>query len=69
VNGVFVDAYSGTEKSAVNTIASASQIAKVQETYTTDTDLNNDGNNDIMQWDTNAIYVKYAQQDSIYRSI
>ena len=68
VNWVFVDSYSGTEKSAVNTVASTTQVANVQKTYTTDTDLNNDRKNDILQWDTKAIYIKYAQQDSEHLS-
>jgi hypothetical protein len=52
----------------INTISSSEQIQKVQETYTTRSDLNNDKLSDILMYDSNAIYVKYAQQETEYLS-
>ncbi|MEI6118594.1 MAG: hypothetical protein WCP92_05210 [bacterium] len=74
VQGVFVEAYSGSqnsstsEKSMVNTVVSSQQIQNVEKTYTTDTDFNNDKLSDIMMYDANAIYVKYAKQDAVHLS-
>ena len=72
--GVFIESYSGDENSSdsvkymVNTVVSAEQVDKVETTYTTDIDLNNDTLSDIMMYDSNTIYVKYAQQESEYFS-
>lgn len=63
VQGVFVESYSGTEKNLVNTVTSPEHVTQVKKTYTTDTDLNNDGKKDILMYDTNTIYIKYAQQN------
>lgn len=60
---MFVDAYSGTEKSIVNTVVATDQIEKVKQTYIT-TDLNNDGKDDIFMYDANSIYIKYAKQET-----
>ena len=48
----------------VNTVISSEQTQKVQQTYTTKTDLNNDKFSDILMYDSNTIYVKYAKQES-----
>jgi len=48
----------------VSTVTSSEQVQKVQKTYTTDIDLNNDKLSDILMYDSNTIYVKYAQQES-----
>ena len=64
VNGVFVESYSGNEKSMVNTVSSNDQVQNVQKSYTTDIDLNNDKLSDILMYDANSIYVKYAKQES-----
>jgi len=70
VQGVFIESYSGdqnssgTTKSMVNTVTSSEQVLNVQQTYTTDIDLNNDKFSDILMYDANTIYVKYAKQDS-----
>ena len=52
----------------VNTVVSTDQIQNVQQNYTTDVDLNNDKKSDILMYDSNAIYVKYAQQESEHLS-
>jgi len=70
VNGVYIESYSGDADSSgstklmVNTMTSTEQIAKVKTTYTTDLDLNNDELSDILMYDSNTIYIKYAQQES-----
>ncbi|MEI6672331.1 MAG: hypothetical protein WCL02_02995 [bacterium] len=48
----------------VNTIISTEQIQNVQQTYTTNIDLNNDKLADILMYDSNTIYIKYAKQQS-----
>ncbi|MEI6775073.1 MAG: hypothetical protein WCL18_10300 [bacterium] len=48
----------------VNTVSSSQQVQNVQQTYTTNIDLNNDTFADILMYDSNAIYVKYAKQES-----
>ena len=48
----------------VNTVSSSDQIQNVKQTYTTDIDLNNDKLPDILMYDSNSIYVKYAKQES-----
>jgi len=64
VNGVFVESYSGNQKNMINTVSSVLQSQNVQKTYTTDIDLNNDKLSDILMYDANSIYVKYAKQES-----
>jgi hypothetical protein len=70
VNGVFIESYSGDQNSSssvknmVNTVSSAQHVQNVQQSYTTNTDLNNDTFSDILMYDSNTIYVKYAQQQS-----
>lgn len=70
VQGVFIESYSGNQnsngsvKNMVNTVVSSEQSQKVQQTYTTNIDLNNDKFSDILMYDSNAIYVKYAKQES-----
>lgn len=64
VQGVFIGAYSGNTKSMVNTVSSTVQIQSIQQRYTTDIDLNNDKLPDILMYDDNNIYIKYAQQES-----
>ena len=70
VNGVYIESYSGAANSSgstklmVNTMTSAEQIQKVKTTYTTNLDLNNDKLSDILMYDSNTIYIKYAQQES-----
>jgi hypothetical protein len=49
-------------------MTSAEQIGKVKTTYTTNIDLNNDELSDILMYDSNTIYIKYAQQESEYFS-
>ena len=66
VNGVFVESYSGTEKNMINTVASTNHINNVQKTYTTQYDLNNDSEADILMYDTNSIYIKYADQQDTH---
>lgn len=61
VNGVFVESYSGTQKSMVNTVASADQVQSVQQSYAVDTDLNNDKHPDILMHDAKSSYIKYAK--------
>lgn len=48
----------------VNTIVSSEQIQNVQKTYTTNNDLNNDKVTDILMYDANSIYIKYAKQET-----
>ena len=48
----------------VNTVNASQQLQNIQQTYTTNTDLNNDTFADILMYDSNAIYVKYAKQES-----
>ncbi|MEI8009099.1 MAG: hypothetical protein WCI00_07115 [bacterium] len=48
----------------VNTVSSSVQLQGVQQTYTTNTDLNNDKLPDILMYDANSIYIKYAKQTS-----
>jgi len=70
VQGVFIESYSGSQnssgstKSMVNTMTSSEQIQNVQKTYTTNIDLNNDKVKDILMYDTNSIYIKYAKQET-----
>lgn len=70
VQGVFIESYSGSENSSgsqkmmVNTMVSSEQIQKVQQTYTTNNDLNNDKIEDILMYDANSIYIKYAKQEA-----
>lgn len=45
-------------------MVSSEQIQNVQQTYTTKSDLNNDKVADILMYDSNAIYIKYAKQES-----
>jgi hypothetical protein len=52
----------------INTVVNTDQVQNVQQNYTTTTDLNNDNKSDILMYDSNAIYVKYAQQKSEYLS-
>jgi hypothetical protein len=52
----------------VNTVVSSQQIQNVEKTYTTNIDLNNDTLSDIMMYDSNTIYVKYAKQDAVHLS-
>lgn len=68
VNGVFVETYSGTEKNMVNTLASTEHINNVNKTYTTTYDLNNDSKADIMMYDSNSIYIKYADQEDHHKT-
>ena len=70
VNGVYIESSSGDTNSSgstqlmINTMTSAEQIEKVKTTYTTNLDLNNDKLSDILMYDSNTIYIKYAQQES-----
>ena len=70
VQGVFIESYSGNQntsgsvKNMVNTVSSSVQLQGVQQTYTTNTDLNNDKLPDILMYDANSIYIKYAKQES-----
>jgi len=74
VNGVFIESYSGAQntsgstKDMVNTVTSMQQVQKVQKSYTTDIDLNNDHLDDVLMYDSNSIYVKYAKQESEHLS-
>ncbi len=63
VQGVFIESNSG-DKNMINTIISTPQLEQVQKTYTTNYDLNNDKKSDILMYDTNTIYVKYANQET-----
>ncbi len=64
VKGVFVETYSGNKKYMTNTVSSTKLTEKVEEKYQTDTDLNNDSLPDILMYDGNSIYIKYAKQES-----
>lgn len=70
VQGVFIESYSGIQntsgsvKNMVNTVTSTEQVQNVQQTYTTNIDLNNDKSADILMYDSNTIYIKYAKQQS-----
>ncbi|MEI7918862.1 MAG: hypothetical protein WCH65_01245 [bacterium] len=64
VQGVFVESYSGDQKNMINTITSTTQSQKVEKTYTTNIDLNNDSTNDILLYDNNSIYIKYGKQET-----
>ena len=64
VQGVFIESYSGTDKSMINTLVSTQQTQQVQNKYSTNIDLNNDQNPDILMYDTNTIYIKYANQQT-----
>ncbi len=48
----------------VSTVVSSDHVQKVQETYTTNIDLNNDKLSDILMYDSNTIYIKYAHQET-----
>jgi len=48
----------------VNTVNSSEQVQGVQQTYTTNIDLNNDKLSDILMYDANNIYIKYAKQET-----
>jgi hypothetical protein len=48
----------------VNTVASAKQIDNVQQQYRIDTDFNNDNKDDILLWDANNVFMKYADQET-----
>ncbi|MCX6825442.1 MAG: VCBS repeat-containing protein [candidate division SR1 bacterium] len=63
VNGVFIASYSGSQKNMINTVTSVEQSQNVQKTYMTDFDLNNDKLHDILMYDANSIYIKYAKQE------
>ena len=67
VQWIFVESYSGTEKSMVNTVTSTEHIEAVQDEYQV-FDINNDKNDDILMTTDNAIYVKYGKQKSESRS-
>ena len=61
---VFVESYSGDQKSVINTVISTQQSESVKKTYTTNIDLNNDGKEDIFMYDSNTLYIKYADQEN-----
>jgi hypothetical protein len=66
--GIFVESYSGDEKSMINTVISTEHIESVKDSYTTQIDLNNDGKEDIFMHDSNTLYIKYADQENEHLS-
>jgi len=52
----------------VNTVISTQQIDDIQQNYTTDVDINNDDNADIIMYNANSIFIKYAKQEDEYLS-
>lgn len=63
VQWVFIESYTGDTKNMVNTVSATEQAQNVQQRYTTNTDLNNDKLSDILMYDANSIYIKYAKQE------
>lgn len=65
VQGIFTEYAAETgQTTAVNTVISATQIEDIQQRYTTDMDINNDGNDDIIMYDENNVFIKYAEQET-----
>jgi len=69
VQGIFVESTITTgEQEVVNTVISTQQIDDIQQNYTTDVDINNDDNADIIMYNANSIFIKYAKQEDEYLS-
>lgn len=52
----------------MNTVTSSTHIEDIQQNYTTDIDINNDAKDDIIMYNENSIFVKYADQKDEYLS-
>jgi hypothetical protein len=65
VNWVFVE--DDETWTSYNVVKSQNHIDKVRDRYY-ETDINKDGKEDIVSWDDNSVYIKYANQDSDHQN-